>query len=46
MKVVTSLKLRCPKCKIVKRGNRLRRICDNPRHKGVQGRGRQKKKKY
>ncbi|MEK7182200.1 MAG: 50S ribosomal protein L36 [Patescibacteria group bacterium] len=37
MKVKSSIKKRCPRCKIVKRKNRLCVICDNPRHKQRQG---------
>ncbi|MFA5838483.1 MAG: 50S ribosomal protein L36 [Candidatus Paceibacterota bacterium] len=37
MKVKSSVKKRCPKCKTVRRKNRLYVICDNPRHKQRQG---------
>jgi large subunit ribosomal protein L36 len=37
MKVRTSVKKLCEKCKIVKRGGVLRVICPNPRHKQRQG---------
>ncbi len=37
MKVVSSLKKRCPYCKIIRRKGRLYRICKNPRHKARQG---------
>jgi large subunit ribosomal protein L36 len=37
MKVTASIKKRCAKCKIVKRGGRLFVICENKRHKQRQG---------
>ncbi len=37
MKVSASVKRRCPKCKIVRRRGKVRVICENPRHKQVQG---------
>ncbi|MGB8656178.1 MAG: 50S ribosomal protein L36 [Candidatus Zixiibacteriota bacterium] len=37
MKVRSSIKVRCEKCKIVKRKGILRVICKNPRHKQRQG---------
>jgi large subunit ribosomal protein L36 len=37
MKVKSSLKKRCDKCKIIKRHGVLRVICSNPRHKQRQG---------
>ena len=37
MKVKASVKKMCEKCKIVKRQGKLRVICDNPKHKQVQG---------
>ncbi len=37
MKVSTSVKKRCPKCKIIKRRGVVRVICDNPKHKQRQG---------
>jgi large subunit ribosomal protein L36 len=37
MKVSSSIKKRCSKCKIVKRKRRLYVICDNPKHKQRQG---------
>jgi large subunit ribosomal protein L36 len=37
MKVSTSVRKRCPKCKIVRRKRRVYVICDNPRHKQRQG---------
>jgi large subunit ribosomal protein L36 len=37
MKVSASVKKRCPKCKIVRRRGKVRVICENPRHKQVQG---------
>ena len=37
MKVQSSVKRICPKCKIVKRKGKTRVICENPKHKQVQG---------
>ena len=37
MKVRASVKKICSKCKIVKRKNILRVICNNPKHKQRQG---------
>ena len=37
MKVQSSIKKRCPKCKIVRRKGKIRVICENPKHKQVQG---------
>lgn len=37
VKVRASVKRMCEKCKIVKRGNRVLVICDNPKHKQKQG---------
>ncbi|NMB93296.1 50S ribosomal protein L36 [Flexilinea flocculi] len=37
MKVTSSIRKRCAKCKIVKRGSRLYVICENPKHKQRQG---------
>ncbi len=37
MKVRASVKVRCPKCRIVKRKGIVRVICENPRHKQRQG---------
>jgi large subunit ribosomal protein L36 len=37
MKVRTSVKKLCEKCKVVKRRGVLRVICENPRHKQRQG---------
>ncbi|MCK4261544.1 50S ribosomal protein L36 [bacterium] len=37
MKVRTSVKKICEKCKIVKRRGIIRVICSNPRHKQRQG---------
>ena len=37
MKVTTSIKKRCAKCKIVKRRGILYVICENPKHKQRQG---------
>ncbi|MEF3244871.1 MAG: 50S ribosomal protein L36 [Caldisericaceae bacterium] len=33
MKVRTSVKKLCPKCKIVRRRGKLTVICENPKHK-------------
>lgn len=37
MKVRASVKPMCEKCKIIKRKGRVMVICDNPKHKQVQG---------
>jgi large subunit ribosomal protein L36 len=37
MKVRSSVKKICPKCKIVKRHGVVRVVCENPRHKQRQG---------
>ncbi|AJW79968.1 MULTISPECIES: 50S ribosomal protein L36 [Clavibacter] len=37
MKVNPSVKRICEKCKVIRRNGRVRVICDNPRHKQVQG---------
>ena len=37
MKVRASGKKICPKCKIVRRKGKIRVICENPKHKQVQG---------
>ncbi|MCE1247149.1 MAG: 50S ribosomal protein L36 [Firmicutes bacterium] len=37
MKVRPSIKKRCEKCKIIVRNRKVRVICDNPKHKQVQG---------
>ncbi len=37
MRIRASIKKMCAKCKIVKRKNVLRVICENPRHKQKQG---------
>jgi len=37
MRVSPSIRKRCAKCKIVKRGGILFIICDNPKHKQRQG---------
>jgi len=37
MKVRSSTKKICEKCKIIKRHGRIRVICENPRHKQRQG---------
>lgn len=36
MRVKSSLKKQCSKCKMLKRGGILRVICDNPKHKQSQ----------
>ena len=37
MKVRSSVKKMCDKCKIIRRRGRVRVICDNPKHKQRQG---------
>lgn len=37
MKVRSSVKPICDKCKVIKRKGRVRIICDNPKHKQRQG---------
>lgn len=37
MKVRASIKVRCEKCKIIRRKGVLMIICENPRHKQKQG---------
>ena len=37
MKVKTSVKPICDKCKIIKRNGIIRIICENPKHKQKQG---------
>ncbi|MDH4099893.1 MAG: 50S ribosomal protein L36 [Nitrospirota bacterium] len=37
MKVRSSIKAQCAKCKVIKRKGVLRVICENPRHKQKQG---------
>lgn len=37
MKVRSSVKKMCTKCKIIKRKGKIRVICDNPKHKQRQG---------
>jgi large subunit ribosomal protein L36 len=37
MKVRPSVKVRCEKCKIIVRRGRIRVICENKKHKQVQG---------
>ena len=37
MKVRACVKKICPKCKIVRRKGKIRVICENPKHKQVQG---------
>uniref|UniRef100_A0A7V5N1P2 Large ribosomal subunit protein bL36 n=1 Tax=Thermodesulfobacterium geofontis TaxID=1295609 RepID=A0A7V5N1P2_9BACT len=39
MKVTTSVKKRCRKCKIIKRKGVVRVICEIPKHKQRQGQG-------
>ncbi len=37
MKVRTSVKKMCDKCKVIKRKGTIRVICENPKHKQRQG---------
>ncbi len=37
MKVKPSIKIRCEKCKVIRRKGVVRIICANPRHKQRQG---------
>lgn len=37
MKVRPSVKKMCGKCRLIRRKGKLRVICENPRHKQVQG---------
>lgn len=37
MKISASIKKRCQKCRIIKRGKYRYVICENPRHKQRQG---------
>ncbi|MGQ9682124.1 MAG: 50S ribosomal protein L36 [Anaerolineae bacterium] len=37
MKVRPSVRVRCEKCKIIRRRGVIRIICENPRHKQRQG---------
>ena len=37
MKVQASVKVRCEKCKVIRRERIIRVICENPRHKQRQG---------
>ena len=37
MKVRPSVKKICKKCKIIRRKGKIRVICENPKHKHVQG---------
>ncbi|MBF0492005.1 MAG: 50S ribosomal protein L36 [Deltaproteobacteria bacterium] len=37
MKVRSSVKKICPKCKVIRRSGTVRVICENPRHKQKQG---------
>ncbi len=37
MKVRSSVKAMCAKCKVIKRGGVVRVICSNPKHKQRQG---------
>ncbi|MDA0770477.1 MAG: 50S ribosomal protein L36 [SAR202 cluster bacterium Casp-Chloro-G4] len=37
MKVSASVKVRCAKCRVIRRHRKVLIICDNPRHKQRQG---------
>jgi large subunit ribosomal protein L36 len=37
MKVTSSVRKRCPKCKVVRRAGKVYIICVNPKHKQRQG---------
>ena len=37
MKVSASVKVRCAKCKVIRRHRRVMIICENPKHKQRQG---------
>lgn len=37
MKVKASVKVRCERCKVIRRNGRVMIICSNPRHKQRQG---------
>jgi large subunit ribosomal protein L36 len=37
MRVTSSVRKRCPKCKVVRRKGIVYVICDNPKHKQRQG---------
>jgi len=37
MKVRSSIKPICEKCKVIRRKGKIRIICENPKHKQVQG---------
>ncbi len=37
MKVRSSVKPICPKCKVIKRKGKIKIICENPKHKQTQG---------
>ncbi|PJF25713.1 MAG: 50S ribosomal protein L36 [Phototrophicales bacterium] len=37
MRVSTSIKKRCPKCRVIKRKGVVMIICSNPKHKQRQG---------
>ena len=37
MKVKASVKPICAKCKLIKRHGKVRVICENPKHKQIQG---------
>ena len=37
MKVRASVKKMCAKCKVIRRKGKVMVICDNPKHKQVQG---------
>jgi len=43
MKVRSSVKKMCDKCKVVRREGIVKVICENPRHKQTQGRAQRKK---
>jgi len=37
MKVQASVKVRCDKCKVIRRNRTVRIICENPKHRQRQG---------
>lgn len=37
MRVKPSVKKRCAKCRIIKRKGKIMVICENPKHKQIQG---------
>lgn len=37
MKVRSSVKPICPKCRVIKRKGKIKIICENPKHKQTQG---------